>query len=239
MPLIILVFFLWLLGSGVLDDVIRFSLAIVVVAAVVLGIRAIYRSMAERKRFGRNKERKYIVCPQCLNQFSVQTHTWSYLFLEGIRRCPRCNCELYLRWDEQHHLFNISPYKAVQQRVDVQVRQHVNVQARQHVDVDRLTGLEFERHVENYLRCRGYRTELTKASGDFGVDIIAFKDDKKYAVQVKRYKGAVSRSAVSDAVAGKIYYRCDAAMVITNSTFTKSAKEMAQATGCLLYENVT
>ena len=102
-----------------------------------------------------------------------------------------------------------------------------------------MTGLEYERHVARYLTGRGYHgVKVTKGSGDYGVDVIAHKHGKKYAVQCKLYSGSVGLSAVQEAVAGKAMYNCDSAMVVTNSTFTKAAHELAEANGVILIENI-
>lgn len=100
--------------------------------------------------------------------------------------------------------------------------------------IDVMKGLEFEKFVAQCLRARGYRTKNIGASGDFGVDVVASKGRQKWAIQVKRYKSNVSRTAVSDAVAGKHYWKCDSAWVITNSYFTKDAKTLATHTECRL-----
>lgn len=102
-----------------------------------------------------------------------------------------------------------------------------------------MTGLEYEHHVARYLTSRGYHgVKVTKGSGDFGVDVIAHKHGKKYAVQCKLYTGTVGVAAVQEAVAGKAMYRCDSAMVVTNSTFTKAAHELAAVNGVVLIERV-
>jgi restriction system protein len=104
-------------------------------------------------------------------------------------------------------------------------------------DVDYMDGLDFERYICRLMERQGYRNvHNVRGSGDFGVDILATRDGVRYAVQVKRYKGTVSRRAISDAVAGKYHFNCDAAMVVTNSYFTKGAKELAQSTNCTLVD---
>ncbi|MDQ3131159.1 MAG: restriction endonuclease, partial [Acidobacteriota bacterium] len=104
------------------------------------------------------------------------------------------------------------------------------------IDIDNMDGLDFEHYVADLLYKQGFETEVTKGSGDLGVDIIAANYDGKYAVQVKRYNQPVSRRAISDAVAGKSYYKCDLAMVITNNYFTKDAIKLAKSSGCLLVD---
>lgn len=103
-----------------------------------------------------------------------------------------------------------------------------------------MTGLEYESVVANYLRCHGYnRVSVTKGSGDFGIDVIAHKGGHKYAVQCKYYTSAVSLDAVQEAVAGMAYYNCDRAMVVTNSTYTNAAKELAKYNNVILVEGVS
>ncbi len=102
--------------------------------------------------------------------------------------------------------------------------------------LDLLDGHSFESYVAELLRRQGYIVTRTKTSGDLGVDLVAEKYPLRYAVQVKRQSAPVSRRAVSDAVAGKAYYACNAAMVITNNYFSRGAVELARATGCQLVD---
>lgn len=91
-----------------------------------------------------------------------------------------------------------------------------------------MNGNKYEKRVASYLRGKGYRhVKITKASGDYGVDIIANKHFHKYAIQCKYYAKPVGISAVQQVVAGMAYYDCDRAMVITNNTFTRQANELA------------
>lgn len=102
-----------------------------------------------------------------------------------------------------------------------------------------MTGLEYEYAVARYLQHKGYTdVTVTQGSGDYGVDVLAHKDGYKYAVQCKYYTGSVSLDAVQEAVAGKAVYGCDVAMVVTNSTFTKAAHQLAQANGVILLDHV-
>lgn len=102
-----------------------------------------------------------------------------------------------------------------------------------------ITGQEYEHLVASYLLKHGYtNVEVTKSSGDFGVDVIAHKGGKKYAVQCKYYSVPVGLSAIQEVVAGKAIYNCDSAMVVTNSNFTDSAKRLAKDNHVILLENV-
>lgn len=106
-------------------------------------------------------------------------------------------------------------------------------------DVDSMSGHHFEHYVAALLEHQGFETTVTKGSGDLGVDVIATKGDLRYAVQTKRYTGAIPRTAVSDAVAGMHHYRCNAAMVVTNSRFSEGAKQLARSSGCVLVDRDT
>lgn len=107
--------------------------------------------------------------------------------------------------------------------------------------VDKMSGIDFENYVADLLKARGFKVEVTPPSGDFGVDLIAKKDEEIYAVQVKRYgpRKKVGRSAISDALGGIHHYHATKAMVITNSFYTRNAKFMARTTGTELVDRET
>ena len=71
------------------------------------------------------------------------------------------------------------------------------------------------------------------------VDVIAEKGDVKIAIQTKCYNGVVGNSAIQEIVAGMKYYDADKAMVITNSTFTRSAIELADKNDVQLWDRKT
>ena len=67
----------------------------------------------------------------------------------------------------------------------------------------RVTGFEFEVLIANLFYSMKFTTQLTKASGDQGIDVIAEKNGIKYGIQAKCYSGSVGNSAIQEAVAGK------------------------------------
>lgn len=92
-------------------------------------------------------------------------------------------------------------------------------------DLRKLNGYQFEEFVADCLSSIGYKTEVTKKSGDYGADIIAQFQGKKIAIQVKHYQNKVEYKAVQQALSGKNYYGCAEAWVITsNNDFTRQAK---------------
>lgn len=103
--------------------------------------------------------------------------------------------------------------------------------------IDYMTGEDFEAYVATILGNIGFANiQLTKGSGDQGVDIIAEKDGMKYAFQCKRYDKPVGNKAVQEVFAGKFFYHCHAAVVVTNNYFTQSAKELANENGVVLWD---
>jgi len=103
-------------------------------------------------------------------------------------------------------------------------------------DVDSLDGKRFEVYLEVRFRERGYRVERTPYQGDWGADLILEKDGTRTAVQAKRWKKNVGVGAVQEATAAKGKYRCDRATVVTNSRFTKAARELAAANTVELWD---
>lgn len=103
--------------------------------------------------------------------------------------------------------------------------------------LDAMEGHEFEHAVADLLFHNGWRdVEVTQGSGDYGIDILARRKSTRYAIQCKRYKSKVGNKAVQEAAAGTDYYHCDAAAVITNSTFTQQARNQADAAGVRLWD---
>lgn len=103
--------------------------------------------------------------------------------------------------------------------------------------IDNYNGLEFENWCATLLKNNGFvNVEITKASGDQGVDILAQKNDIKYAIQCKCYSSDLGNSPIQEVHAGKSMYNCHVGVVMTNRHFTNGAKELAKATGVLLWD---
>ena len=103
---------------------------------------------------------------------------------------------------------------------------------------DKVSGYEYEEQCADELRRMGFNSvEVTTKSGDQGIDVIAWKDGLKYGIQCKHYQGSVPNKAVQEAHTGAAYYDCDVAVVMTNSTFTESAKDLAHKIGVKLWSS--
>lgn len=95
-------------------------------------------------------------------------------------------------------------------------------------------GHAFESWVANALNGFGWQATVTVASGDQGIDVIAKRDGRKLGIQCKLYSSAIGNKAVQEAHAGKLFYDVDKVAVLSNSDFTRSAKDLAAATGVVL-----
>lgn len=95
--------------------------------------------------------------------------------------------------------------------------------------VNQMEGHEFEHYVSHLYSNLGYKTYVTKASGDYGADVIAEKNGIRYAIQCKRYKKPVGIKAVQEIVGALKVYHAQKGIVITNSTYTPAAIQLAEA----------
>ena len=108
---------------------------------------------------------------------------------------------------------------------------------REHSGLDEMDGHEFEYFCAELLQENGfYEVEVTKGSGDYGIDILAEKDGVTYAIQCKRYSDPVGVKAIQEAYAGRDYYDRMVGAVLTNQYFTTPAVEAAKKLKILLWD---
>ena len=104
-------------------------------------------------------------------------------------------------------------------------------------DMDFIEGHEFEYYCAELLeKCGFQEVEVTRGSGDYGIDILAEKDGVTYAIQCKRYNAPVGVKAVQEAYAGRDYYDRMVGAVLTNQYFTQPAAEAARKLKILLWD---
>lgn len=102
---------------------------------------------------------------------------------------------------------------------------------------DQLDGHEFEHYCAELLRKKGFiDVEVTKGSGDYGVDILAEKEGVTYAIQCKCYTAPIGVKAIQEAYAGRDYYDRMVGAVLTNQYFTAPAVEAAKKLKILLWD---
>ncbi len=103
--------------------------------------------------------------------------------------------------------------------------------------MDELEGHDFEFFCADLLKAHGFiGVEVTRGSGDFGVDVLAEKDGVTYAIQCKRYNGPVGVEAVLRTYGGLAYYERMVGVVMTNQYFTSPAVEAAKKLRILLWD---
>jgi HJR/Mrr/RecB family endonuclease len=103
-------------------------------------------------------------------------------------------------------------------------------------ELDGLSGEAFESRISGLLRSLGYKTEITKATEDAGGDIIAMRRQKTTVVHTKHQAAEVGVEAIQKAIASRQYYEASSALVVTNSTFTPQARELASRAGVDLWD---
>lgn len=92
---------------------------------------------------------------------------------------------------------------------------------------DEMSPYEYEYFCSGILSSQGWESKVTKGSGDQGVDIIARKNGTSIAVQCKKFNQPVGNFAVQEVFSGSAYYDVDHSIVVTNNTYTPSARRLA------------
>lgn len=99
-------------------------------------------------------------------------------------------------------------------------------------ELNALSGVEFESLCASLIAGHGFQVELTKASGDGGIDIIAFNSSPlfcgKYIIQCKRYTGTVGEPILRDLYGVVMSERANKGILMTTGTFTRSALSFAE-----------
>ena len=101
-------------------------------------------------------------------------------------------------------------------------------------DLRAMSPVAFEHHCAAVLKAQGWMCKMTRASGDFGIDVIAEKSGARVAIQVKKWAAPVSLSAVQEAAAGMPMYRANIAAVVSVSGYQPSARTLARVNGVVL-----
>lgn len=109
-------------------------------------------------------------------------------------------------------------------------------------DVDKLSGIEFENVCQVLVEKMGFTTQTTKASGDGGIDLIAYNHQPllsgKYIIQCKRYAGSVGEPIIRDLYGVIMSERANKGILMTTGHFTKSAISFAEGKPIELIDGV-
>ena len=101
------------------------------------------------------------------------------------------------------------------------------------------SGQEFELFLEKLFKTLGYNTIHNGKPGDQGADLILQKNDCIYAIQAKYYTGKLSNTPIQEVVGSLKYYNANQGVVVTNSTFTHGAQELAKVNKVILIDGET
>lgn len=93
---------------------------------------------------------------------------------------------------------------------------------------------KYEEYIKVLLRDRGFAAKKTRSSGDYGADVIASKGGKSFAIQCKLFNRPLGTKAVQEIVSGRIFYRTDHAVVVSDNSFTPAAKTLASRSDVIL-----
>lgn len=103
-------------------------------------------------------------------------------------------------------------------------------------ECDSMNGFQFERFCGDLLRKNGFKNvEVTQGSGDYGIDILAEKDEVTYAIQCKCYSSKIGNKVIQEVYSGKAFYNRMVGVIMTNNYFTQSAIDTAKKTKILLW----
>jgi hypothetical protein len=107
----------------------------------------------------------------------------------------------------------------------------------QGLDLSQMSGIDFEMLVADLLGQMGFRAEMTKTTGDGGIDIVAVLDKPiiggKYLFQCKRYApdSLIGSPTVRDFYGAVTADRAVKGIFITTSDFTTQAREFGERVG--------
>mgnify|MGYP003631434490 CR=1 FL=1 len=105
---------------------------------------------------------------------------------------------------------------------------------------DSMTGRDYEFFVAEIVdNIDGWSSSVTQGSGDHGADVFAeHHAGFSVSIQCKKHKKNIGNKAVQEVYSSKEYYECNFAVVVTNSSFTKQAKQAANKLDvCLLHHD--
>jgi restriction system protein len=102
--------------------------------------------------------------------------------------------------------------------------------------IDEMAGNEFEHVLAIAFQQAGYGVQHVGGRGDFGADLILQQSGSRTVVQAKRWVNTVGPRAIQEVAAARAHYGAQNAIVVTNSTFTSSARSLARTNGVELWD---
>lgn len=99
-----------------------------------------------------------------------------------------------------------------------------------------MSGAEFENYLAEYFAERGYKIQITPTTGDYGADLVLRSRTECIVVQAKRWNSKIGISAVQEISTARHFYGANGALLITNSSLTRSAKELARRANVTVWD---
>lgn len=99
---------------------------------------------------------------------------------------------------------------------------------------DDMDPFDYEHFCAKLLTNNGWVAHATVATGDQGADVIAEKSNKKVILQCKKWSNPVGNKAVQEVFAATSFHNAHKGVVVSNTTYTPSAKQVANKIGVLL-----
>lgn len=105
-----------------------------------------------------------------------------------------------------------------------------------HTPEEELSPEEFEHYVAKEFAAAGYKTDVTRYSGDGGIDIIMYRDNKTYGVQCKMLSPDrfVDTTDMLCFLGALVNMRADGGFFVTTGKFTVSGTNIADNNGIRL-----
>jgi len=130
----------------------------------------------------------------------------------------------------------IVPLIVIILQVTIHIRRHLKLIRSGIRDIDRMEGSRFEDYLHWLFQQLKYKSTNIGDTGDFGCDLLLERDGQTIVVQAKRYDQTVGIEAIQQTIGAKGYYKADRGIVVTNSYFTRAAKELATANQIELWD---
>lgn len=154
------------------------------------------------------------------------------------------------KWVEEIHYFvkeHVGPLLTTQEQsllrrekaaITQAIMQHIEQVVRDKPVFDSfsetMTPVEFEAFCAEQLRQSGWDAHVTRQSRDQGVDVIAEKNGLRIVLQCKLYSAPVGNKAVQEAVAARAFEQAHYCAVVSNSSYTSAAEQLASTNRVLL-----
>ncbi len=162
-----------------------------------------------------------------------------------IKKVVRINTDYFVKaaacddYDADQGLVRLSDDEKYQfyETISLRVADAVDAVANVNDASDEFSGddpIDFEVWCVDKLIDNGWVAYKTPNTGDQGADVIAEKDGVRIAVQCKCYSVPVGNKSVQEVAASLLFYGADYGAVVTTSSYTKSAKALAQSNGVKL-----